>query len=244
MIKVSIITISYNSAKTILNTLESVKNQTYENIQHIIIDGNSNDETLNICKKFNHISKIISENDSGVYDAFNKGIKIANGQIIGFLNSDDTFFDNESLRRIIKGFDEKTDAVFGNLKFYNDKNKIVREWVSKPFKKGMFKKAWMPPHPTFYCRKNIYEKYGNYNESFKIAGDFELMLRFIECYSIKIKFIDQNLIKMKAGGISNSGFMSKIQILKEEFQAFKINKVSINRFLYIINKMRKIKEFL
>lgn len=242
--KISIITISFNSAKTIEATLNSVLNQTYKNIQHIIIDGNSSDQSVQICKKFAHVSKIISEEDSGVYNAFNKGLEIANGDLVGFLNSDDTFYNNNSLQTIVDGFKKGIDAVHGNLKFYNHKNKVVRNWISKPFEKGAFKKGWMPAHPTFYCRKNIYNKYGNYNELFKIAGDFELMLRFIETKNIKTMFIDKNLVKMKAGGISNSGFISKIKILKEEFFAFDLNKISLNKFSYLINKTVKIKEFL
>ena len=242
--KISIITISFNSAKTIEATLNSVLNQTYKNIQHIIIDGNSSDQSVQICKKFPHVSKIISEEDSGVYNAFNKGLEIANGDVVGFLNSDDTFYNNNSLKIIVDGFKKGIDAVHGNLKFYNHKNKVIRNWISKPFEKGAFKKGWMPAHPTFYCRKNIYNKYGNYNELFKIAGDFELMLRFIETKNIKTMFIDKNLVKMKAGGISNSGFISKIRILKEEFFAFDLNKISLNKFSYLINKAVKIKEFL
>tara|TARA_B100001769_G_C21920429_1_gene496397 strand:+ start:67 stop:798 length:732 start_codon:yes stop_codon:yes gene_type:complete len=242
--KISIITISFNSAKTIEATLNSVLNQTHKNIQHIIIDGNSSDQSVQICKKFPHVSKIISEEDSGVYNAFNKGLEIANGDVVGFLNSDDTFYNNNSLQTIVDGFKKGIDAVHGNLKFYNHKNKVIRNWISKPFEKGAFKKGWMPAHPTFYCRKNIYNKYGNYNELFKIAGDFELMLRFIETKNIKTMFIDKNLVKMKAGGISNSGFISKIKILNEEFFAFDLNKISLNKFSYLINKAVKIKEFL
>ena len=242
--KISVITISFNSAKTIEATLNSVLNQTYKNIQHIIIDGNSSDQSVQICKKFAHVSKIISEEDSGIYNAFNKGLEIANGDIVGFLNSDDTFYNNNSLKIIVDGFKKGIDAVHGNLKFYNHKNKVIRNWISKPFEKGAFKKGWMPAHPTFYCRKNIYNKYGNYNELFKIAGDFELMLRFIETKNIKTMFIDKNLVKMKAGGISNSGFISKIRILKEEFFAFDLNKISLNKLFFLINKAVKIKEFL
>ncbi|MDG2372200.1 MAG: glycosyltransferase family 2 protein [Flavobacteriaceae bacterium] len=242
--KVSIITISYNSVNTIQGTLESVLNQTYKNIEHIVIDGNSNDNTVSICKNYSHLFKIISEKDKGVYDAFNKGLKIASGDIVGFLNSDDIFYNIDSLKTIVDEFDTNTDAVFGNLKFYNKKNKVIRKWISKPYKKGAFERAWMPPHPTFYCRKSIYNELGFYNDSFKIAGDFELMLRFIELNNIKTKFINKNLIKMKAGGISNSGLISKIKILEEEFKAFKINKISLNKFFYIINKGFKIKEFL
>ena len=127
MLKISIVTICFNSAKTVSSTLESVRDQKYKLIEHIIIDGNSSDETVSICKKFKHISKIISEEDTGVYEAFNKGLKIATGDIIGFLNSDDTFYDQNSLGQIINGFDEDTDAVFGNLQFYNNRNNIVRK---------------------------------------------------------------------------------------------------------------------
>tara|TARA_B100000965_G_C19450588_1_gene695072 strand:+ start:135 stop:866 length:732 start_codon:yes stop_codon:yes gene_type:complete len=242
--RVSIVTISYNSSKTIKETLDSVKNQTYKNIQHIIIDGGSNDNTVNICKKYAHIFKIISEKDKGVYNAFNKGLKLATGDIIGFLNSDDIFYDENSLKNIVKSFNENTDAVYGNLNFYNDNGKVIRRWSSKPFIKGAFKKAWMPAHPTFYCKKKIYDKYGNYNETFQIAGDFELMLRFIETKNIRTKFINKNLIKMRAGGISNSGLYSKIKILKEEFKAFKINKIRVSKLFYLFNKGFKIKEFL
>ena len=242
--KVSIITISYNSEKTIKATLESVIHQTYKNIEHIVVDGNSNDDTVKICKTFSHIFKLISDKDKGVYDAFNKGLKIATGDIIGFLNSDDIYYNKDSLQNIVNGFNKNVDAVFGNLKFYNNKNEITRKWISKPYEKKAFKKAWMPPHPTFYCRKKIYDKYGNYDDSFKIAGDFELMLRFIECYGIKTKFINKNLIKMTAGGISNSGLKSKLKILSEEFRSFKINKIKLNKIFYLLNKATKIKEFL
>ena len=241
--KVSIITISYNSEKTIEATLLSVINQSYKNIEHIIIDGKSSDRTLEICSNYPHLSKIISEKDSGVYEAFNKGLKITSGEVVGFLNSDDIFHSNNSIQNIVKGFSDKIDAVFGNLNFHNKNNKVIRKWISKPFKKGAFEKAWMPPHPTFYCRKKIYDKYGHYDDSFMIAGDFELMLRFIQVNKIRTKFINKNLIKMQSGGISNSGILSKIEILKEEFDAFKNNKISINKLFYVLNKARKIKEF-
>ena len=242
--KVTIITISYNSEKTIKATLKSVIDQKYKNIEHIVIDGNSNDNTIKICKTFPHIFNLISDKDKGVYDAFNKGLKIATGEIIGFLNSDDIFYDRDSLQNIVNGFDKNIDAVFGNLNFYNKKNKIIRKWISKPYEKGAFNKAWMPPHPTFYCKKKIYDKFGNYNDSFKIAGDFELMLRFIDCNSIKTKFLNKNLIKMKAGGISNSGLKSKFKILNEEFRSFRLNKIKFNKIFYLFYKFTKIKEFL
>ena len=244
MLKISIITICFNSSKTISKTLESVRDQDYKLIEHIIVDGNSDDETINICKKFSHISKIISEEDSGVYDAFNKGLKIASGDIVGFLNSDDTFNDKKSLSSIVDGFDNETDAVFGNLKLYSKNNYVIRNWVSTPFKNGAFKNGWMPPHPTFYCRTYIYNSFGTYDKTYQIAGDFELMLRFIQVNKIRTKYICKSLIKMQAGGISNSGIRSKIKILKEQFKAFETNNIEINRLMYTLKKIKKIKEFL
>ena len=242
--KVSIITIAYNSSKTIAKTLRSVLDQNAKNIEHIIIDGKSSDNTLEICKKFPHLSKIISEKDKGVYDAFNKGLKFASGEIIGFLNSDDTFYNEESLQNIINAFDPYTDCIYGNLEYINSNGVVVRKWKSKVFKAGAFKKAWMPAHPTFYCRKKIYDKLGWYKSTYKIAGDFELMLRFLEKHGINSKFIDKNLVKMLTGGISNKDIYSKLLILKEEFKAFKENKIKLNKAHYLINKIIKIKEFL
>lgn len=242
--KISIITISYNSSNTIEETLKSVQNQIYSNIEHIIIDGNSTDNTLKICNDFNHISKIISEPDQGVYDAFNKGLTLATGDIIGFLNSDDIFYNENSLYEISDAFDEKTDCIYGDLIFTDNNEKVKRVWKGSDFVKGAFKKGWMPAHPTFYCRKSVYNNLGFYIDTFKIAGDFELMLRFLEKHKVRSKYIPQILINMKIGGLSNSGIKSKIDILIEELKAFKMNKISINKFSYIFHKALKIKEFL
>ena len=241
----SIITVVLNGEKYLEESFKSLHQQKNLNYEHIVIDGGSSDDTIKIIKKNeNKIDYWCKINDKGIYDAFNFGMMLSRGKYLGFLNSDDIFYNIDSLKTIVDEFDTNTDAVFGNLKFYNKKNKVIRKWISKPYKKGAFERAWMPPHPTFYCRKSIYNELGFYNDSFKIAGDFELMLRFIELNNIKTKFINKNLIKMKAGGISNSGLISKIKILEEEFKAFKINKISLNKFFYIINKGFKIKEFL
>tara|TARA_B100001741_G_C16521687_1_gene585067 strand:+ start:276 stop:1010 length:735 start_codon:yes stop_codon:yes gene_type:complete len=243
VLKVSIITVCYNSSKTIYKTLESVRNQKFKNFEHIIIDGKSTDNTLEICSSFSHIKKIISEKDNGVYDAFNKGIACAEGDIIGFLNSDDVYYNNKSLDLIVQNFNHNIDCVFGNLLYINYKGEVVRRWKSKTFKKGAFKKAWMPAHPTFYCRKEIYDRFGGYKTKYIIAGDFELMLRFLERKQIRSKFIYKPIIKMLSGGISNEGIISKIKILKEEFEAFKENKMDVNKLFYIFHKVGKIREF-
>lgn len=242
--KASIITITYNAEKTIQKTLESVAAQSYKNIEHIIIDGNSSDNTVKICESYPHISTLISEKDRGIYDAFNKGIKLASGDLIGFLNADDVFYDSHALCELVKAFDKDTDCVFGNVVYMNHQGTIVRRWKGQPFFKGAFKKGRMPAHPTFYCRRSVYKKLGGYKENFKIAGDFELMLRFLENNGVTSKYLDQVFVKMLTGGISNNGLESKFQILMEEFKAFKINNMSLNKFNYVFSKGRKIKEFL
>lgn len=240
---ISLVTITYNSFKTVEETLTSVNSQNNSFLEHIVIDGKSSDNTLEICNDFGHISKIISEPDKGIYDAINKGIKNCTGEIIGFLNSDDTFYDENSLKIISEAFDKDTDCVFGDL-IYTDKNEnIKRIWKGSEFKKGEFNKGWMPAHPTFYCRRSVYEKLGLYDDSFKIAGDFELMLRFLEKHNIRSKYIPRRLVNMKVGGVSNNGIKSKIKILQEEFRAFQINKIKLNKLNYILHKALKIKEY-
>ena len=240
---ISLITITFNSEKTIDRTLKSVSNQKYKKFNHIIVDGKSKDNTLKIAKKFNHIHRIISEKDNGIYDALNKGIQNATGDIIGFLNSDDIFYDENSLKIIAAAFDGNTDCVFGDLIYTNDQNQIKRKWKGSPFIRGSFKKGWMPAHPTFYCRRSVYEKLGLYNDSYKIAGDFELMLRFFEKHQIKSKYIPQTLVNMKVGGVSNKSLQSKYTILEEEFRAFRENGLKVNKLQYLYYKLKKIGEF-
>ena len=243
--KVSIITITYNAENTIFNSLNSVFNQSYKNIEHIIVDGGSKDNTVKICKEFNHISKLISEPDKGVYDAFNKGIKLATGDVIGFLNADDTFYNENSIQDIVDAFsNNETDIVYGNLDYVNEESKVIRNWISKPYEKGLVKKAWMPAHPTFYCKKEVYDRLDGYNDSFKIAGDFELCLRFLEINNIPSYYLNKKLVNMLVGGISNSGLSSKFTILKEELRAFKINERSINPILFLLHKIKKLKQFI
>lgn len=242
--KISIITISFNAKATIEKTLQSVANQTYKNIEHIIVDGGSKDNTLEICNLFPHVSKIISEPDKGVYDAFNKGLKLANGNVVGFLNADDVFFNENTVQEIVNAFNEnKTDIVYGNLDYVTEKGKVVRSWISKPYEKGLVKKAWMPAHPTFYCKKEVYDRLGGYNDSFKIGGDFELCLRFLEVHKVSSVYLNKKLIKMLVGGISNNGIRSKWTIYKEELKALEINKNKVNPLSFLFFKFKKITQF-
>lgn len=239
---ISIITISYNSVNTISDTLKSIESQTMQDFEYIIVDGGSTDGTLEIIKNYSRVDKVISEPDNGIYDAFNKGINNSTGDIIGFLNSDDVFYDQNSLKIINDSFDENIDCVFGDLIYKDSYGKIKRVWKGSPFKKGAFKRSWMPAHPTFYCKKEIYRKYELYNDSYIIAGDFELMLRFFEKYNIKSNYIPKTLVSMRTGGISNQSIKNKFRIVSEEFRAFKENKIELNKAMYLLSKISKIKE--
>ncbi len=241
--KLSIITICYNSQSSIRETIESVKSQVINNLEYIIIDGGSSDRTLDIIKNYKIVNNCISEKDNGIYDAFNKGIRNATGDIIGFLNSDDIFHNENSLKAILDSFDDNTDCVFGDLVYTDNKNQTKRVWRGSPFKKGAFRRGWMPAHPTFYCKKSVYEKLGYYKDEYKIAGDFELMLRFLEKNNIKSKYISKTLVNMRLGGVSNRNILNILKILQEEFKAFSQNNISLNKIFYILHKTRKLKEF-
>lgn len=243
--KISIITISFNAEATIEKTLQSVAKQSYKNIEHIIVDGGSKDNTLEICNLFPHVLKIISEPDKGVYDAFNKGLKLVTGDVIGFLNADDVFYDSNSVLEIVNAFSiYETDIVYGNLDYVNEDGKEIRNWISKPYKHGLIKKAWMPAHPTFYCKKEIYNRLGGYNDSFKIAGDFELCIRFLEVYKVQSFYLNKKLVKMLVGGVSNNGLKSKYTIFKEELRALKLNEIKMNPLMFFIFKFRKLIQFI
>jgi glycosyltransferase involved in cell wall biosynthesis len=243
--KISIITVTYNSAKTITNCISSINNQTYSDIEQIIIDGNSTDNTIPLINSLqNRVTRIISEPDEGIYFAMNKGINFATGDIIGMLNSDDQFFNSESLSEIANCFENpKVDAVYGNLVYTDEKNKLIRTWNSKPFRSGLFSQSWSPAHPTFYCKREIYKKYGLYKTEYKIAADVELMLRYMEVHKIHTYFIDKVLVNMRSGGISNKGIQSTIIITNEMRRAFKENGLFLNLPKYLFYKGLKIKEY-
>ena len=231
--KISIITITYNSEKTIKDTINSVLSQNYKNIEYIVVDGDSQDYTKEIVNSYgNKISKFISEPDNGIYDAMNKGLKLCTGDIIGILNSDDVFFDNKVIERIVKEFEDKdVDSTFGDLYYVKQDNldKIVRKWKSSPFIEGSFAKGWHPAHPTFYVKKEIYEKYGYFDTTFDVSADFELMLRFLEKYKITSSYIPQVLVKMRDGGESNRSIQNILLGNKNIRRAFVKNGIKVNK---------------
>ena len=239
--KISIITVVRNNSSSIKDAIESVLRQTYNDIEYIIIDGSSTDGTLDIIQGYaKHITKIVSERDKGIYDAMNKGISLASGDIIGILNSDDVYFDENVIEEVIQAFEETlTDSLYGDLVYVekNNLNKVVRYWKSSDFKIGSFAKGWHPPHPTFFTKKKLYEKYGLFDINMRISADFDLMLRFLEKDKITTSYLPKILVKMRTGGESNKSIRniitSNISILK----AFKKNNIPVNNFMYLFYRL-------
>ena len=244
--KISIITVTYNSEKTLAETLQSILAQSYYNIESIIIDGSSKDNTISIIKEyeplFNGKMKWVSEPDKGLYDAMNKGIHMATGDIIGILNSDDFYTDSNVLQDIALSFkNNKIDCLYGNLYFVDsiETNKVVRTWKGSQHKMGGFLKGWHPAHPTFYVKKEVYDKHGVFDTSFNVSADFELMLRFIEKHQISNLYLDRYFIKMRMGGESTGSINKIIQGNKNVLRAFKKNGFNVSPFYPIIRLLPK-----
>lgn len=249
--KLSIITTAFNSSFTIYFTTDSVINQTYQNIELIIKDGGSTDNTVNIIKeyesKFNGRLKWISEKDNGIYDAMNKGIDMATGDIIGILNSDDFFTSNTVLEEVAKAFEDETiDAVYGDVHFVNDNDltKCVRYYSSKIFHRSLMRIGLMPAHPSFYIRRSCLEKFGLYKTNYKIAADFEFLLRTIYKGKIRTKYLPIDMVTMRTGGASTAGFASRRLIMKEHLRAFRENGIYTNIFLLSLRYFIKIWEII
>lgn len=227
--KISIVTITYNSAKTLRDTIESVLSQSYVDIEYLLIDGGSTDATLSIIQSYNDDRiRWISEPDKGIYDAMSKGSRIATGDVVGVINSDDFYPDNKVIERVAAAFlSSDTDAVYGDLQYvdFNDTAKITRNWVSGAYNAANFLKGWMPPHPTFFLKKAAFEQFGYYNIDFKSAGDYELMLRMLFKNKLNATYIPFVQMKMRAGGISNASLKNRIRANKEDRSAWMLNDI-------------------
>jgi glycosyltransferase len=244
---ISIITASFNSGKTIGDTLTSVASQTYSDIEHLIIDGASTDNTLQIVRKYSHVTTCISEKDNGIYDAMNKGIILASGEVIGILNSDDLYADKGIIQKVAQAFeDPEVDAVYGDLQYvsYNDTNKIVRYWRSGYFSSRNFYFGWMPPHPTFFVRSSVYKRAGHFNISLRSAADYELMLRILLKYQLKAIYIPEVFVKMRTGGLSNASFRNRLMANREDREAWRINGIRPFFFTTWLKPARKIIQFI
>ena len=245
MMKISIITVCYNSAATIRDTFESVLNQTYSDIDYVVVDGNSGDKTVSIIKeyeqKFKGKMRWISEPDNGLYDAMNKGIQMTSGDIIGILNSDDYYASNNILELVAKMFSEKNvDSCYGNL-LYIKNEKPYRLWKSG--KRRSFKLGWMLPHPCFFVKKSIYEKFGCFRLDCGSAADYELMLRFFEKENITTQWINELFIIMRIGGISNNSVISRIKAYKNDKKGWAVNNLEPLFLTFIMKKIFKIPQY-
>lgn len=248
---ISIITTTYNSKATIAWTIESVFRQSYKDIEYWVIDGDSNDGTLDVLRYYEPMfggrMHVISEPDKGIYDAMNKGIKQCTGDVVGILNSDDYFTSDDIIENIAKAFeDENIDAVYGDIHFIHDEEpeKIVRYYSSKMFKPFWLRFGFMPAHPSFYARRDIYNKYGMYSLDYKIAADYDMMVRLFYKYKIKAKYIKKDFVTMRTGGISTKNFKNRMLITQEDVKACKRNGMYTNPFFISIKYFYKIFEFL
>ena len=247
--KISIITATFNSGKTVGDTFMSVLNQTYNDYELIVVDGGSKDDTVDILRPhaliFNGRMKWISEPDRGIYDAMNKGIAMATGDVVGILNSDDFYTSNGILRKVaITMQDKNIDAVYGDVHYVhdNDLKKCVRYYSSKPFRRMWMRFGFMPAHPSFYCRREVYEKYGTFDLSYKVAADFECLLRLIFVNRIRTKYLPVDFVTMRTGGASTRGFASHKQIMRDHQLAFKRNGVYSNVIMECMRYVYKIYE--
>lgn len=250
--KLSLITVTYNSGNTLSTTIKSILSQSYSNIEYIIVDGASKDNTVSIIKEYEHLfngrMKWKSEPDKGLYDAMNKGIRMASGEIIGILNSDDFFTSDDVLQKVVNELknNEALDAVYGDIHFVKPENlnKCVRYYSSKIFQRKMMKLGFMPAHPSFYLRKNCFEKYGFYKTDYKIAADFEFLLRLIYKNKIRTQYLPIDMVTMRTGGASTSGIESHKRIMKEHLRAFRENGIYTNKLLLSLRYPYKMWELL
>jgi len=245
--KVSIITVCYNSAATIEDTLKSVLSQSYADIEYILIDGGSTDGTLDIINKYkNSIATIVSEPDKGMYDAINKGINICAGDIVAILNADDFYIDENVISDVVSRIkEEKADSLYADLYYVEEKNtmKVVRNWVSGNYSRKSFLYGWMPPHPTFFVKRSSYLKYGDFNLELKSAADYELMLRFLYKNNLSTCYLPRPIVRMRVGGMSNVSLKNRINANKEDRKAWEINGLKPKSFTLFAKPLKKLIQY-
>lgn len=243
--KVTVITAVFNNRSHIEDCIRSVLNQTYKNIEYVVIDGGSTDGTVDIINKYDsRISRWISEPDKGLYDAMNKGINLASGDVIGILNSDDLYFDEHVIETVV-GHLRSSDSCYGDLLFVDRANtdRVVRYWKSKKYNKMNFKKGWMPPHPTFFVRTDAYRKYGTFDTDLAIAADYELMLRFLFKHDLTASYVPKVLVRMRVGGKSKPGICNTAKALFENYRAWRINKLKFYPAVFVLKPLSKLFQY-
>lgn len=245
--KISIITVVFNGEATIARAMESVLSQKNVEIEYIVIDGQSNDKTLEVIALYEkQVTHLISEKDEGIYDAMNKGIKLATGDVIGFLNADDFYTNSLVLAEVMTEFvDPMVEAVYGDLEYFRASRptKVVRTYRSNQFHPAQLKRGLMPAHPTLFLRKNVYERFGLFDSSYKIAGDFEFIVRIFKDESLGFRYIPQKMVRMQMGGISTMGLSSTILLLNENIRACCNNGISTNYLFLLSRYPRKLLEY-
>lgn len=243
----TIITVVLNNGHFIKDAIESVLNQTYKGIQYIIIDGGSTDESLEIIKSYqDKISVVVSEPDSGIYDAMNKGLALATGDIVGFLNADDFYANAVVLNKVMHAFTAHgCDALYADLDYVSrsDKHKIIRKWRSGSFSREKFAKGWMPPHPTFFAKRNFYQEFGGFKEELNSAADYELMLRFLYVKSLRTYYLPEVIIKMRVGGQSNRSLKNRMLANIQDRRAWTINGIKPHWYTLFLKPLSKIRQY-
>lgn len=247
MTKVSIITVTYNSEKYLEQCILSVLSQNYPSIEYIIIDGNSNDGTKDIIRKYeSRIARWISEPDAGMFDALNKGMAISTGDIIGMLHSDDIFGSFDVISTVVKAFDEKkVDSLYGDLVFVypDDTDRLYRLWNGKPYDRNLFKKGWMPAHTTFFFRKELIGKYGNYITHYYSSSDYELMLRYLYKNRVSSYYLPRLIVKMRKGGLSNNSLYRRLRANRRDYLAMKANGIPMPFIISILKPLSKLHQY-
>ncbi len=245
--KLSVITVVYNAAATIEDTLRSVAAQTHPDVEHIVIDGGSNDGTLAILERYRGgIARLVSEPDCGIYDAMNKGIALAGGEVIGLLNADDVYADGRVLGKIAQRFaDPGVEACYGDLVYVaqDDPQRVVRYWKSCAYRDGLFEKGWIPPHPTFFVRRSVYQRYGGFDLTYRLQSDFELTMRFLAVHHIRSVHVPEILVRMRTGGVSNRRLTNILKGNLEAYRACRKNGLKVSRWFIARKILSRIPQF-
>jgi glycosyltransferase len=245
--KITLITATYNSERFLQQCIQSIASQSHADIEHIVVDGGSSDRTIEIIKENeNSISKWISEPDRGMYDAINKGIKMATGDVIGILNSDDMLVNKDVIAKIVKTFiDKGVDSVYGDLEYVDQEytNRVFRVWKGKTYNRNLFKMGWMPGHPTFYIKKELIEKYGKYENHFYTAADYEFMARYLYKHEISSYYLPEMIVKMRTGGASNRNLNQRLRANRRDYLAMKKNSIPMPFMVSILKPIIKLHQF-
>jgi glycosyltransferase len=242
--KFSLVTVSFNSEATIRDTIESVLSQSHPDIEYIVVDGASRDSTPQIVAEYGtRIHRFVSERDRGIYDAMNKGVALATGDVVAFINSDDFYADRDAIAQVDAVFGSTdADCVFADLDYVHrdDSTRIVRKWRSRPFVAGMFRQGWHPAHPTFFAKKHLFDEHGGFDEQYRISADFELMLRFLEAKRVRSAYLPSVLVKMRDGGESNRSLANIARANVECYRSFKKNGLAVSPLVMIRKPFSKL----